>query len=68
MSDFSTKQVILVAASPADSAPTPEVGGFISLLMYGGVGVAIIIAMAYFSQTLLEAIAKLIKIINKNKK
>ncbi|MBD2776765.1 hypothetical protein [Iningainema tapete] len=67
MSDFNTKQVILVATTRAD-APTPEAGGFIPLMMYGGVGVAVIIAMTYFSGTLLHAIADLIKIVNKNKK
>jgi hypothetical protein len=38
------------------------------LLMYGGVAVAVIIAMAYFSQTLLNSITQLTKTLNKKRK
>jgi hypothetical protein len=68
MSDFSTKQVILVSTAPSDSATRPETGGFMPLLMYGGVAVAVIIAMAYFSQTLLNSITQLTKTLNKKRK
>ncbi len=68
MSDFSTKQVILVSTAPTDSATPPETGGFMPLLMYGGVAVAVIFAMAYFSQTLLNSITELTKTLNKKRK
>jgi len=68
MSDFSTKQVILVSTAPTDSATSPETGGFMPLLMYGGIAVAVIIAMAYFSQTLLNSITELTKTLNKKRK
>ena len=68
MSDFSTKQVILVSTAPTDAATPPENGGFMPLLMYGGVAVAVIIAMAYFSQTLLNSITQLTKTLNKKRK
>ena len=68
MSDFSTKQVILVSTASTDSATRPETGGFMPLLMYGGVAVAVIIAMAYFSQTLLNSITELTKTLNKKRK
>ena len=68
MSDFSSKQVILVSTAPTDSATPPETGGLMPLLMYGGVAVAVIIAMAYFSQTLLNSITQLTKTQNKKRK
>ena len=68
MSDFSTKEVILVSTAPTDSATPPETGGFMPLLMNGGVAVAVIIAMAYFSQTLLNSITELTKTLNKKRK
>ncbi|MEG3847917.1 hypothetical protein QT971_10735 [Microcoleus sp. herbarium19] len=68
MSDFSTNQVILVSTATTDSATAPETGGFMPLLMYGGVAVAVIIAMAYFSQTLLNSITQLTKTLNKKQK
>jgi len=68
MSDFSTNQVILVSTAPTDAATPPETGGFMPLLMYGGVAVAVIIAMAYFSQTLLNSITELSKTLNKKRK
>jgi hypothetical protein len=68
MSDFSNKSVLLVATTPNPSPQIPEFGGFVPLLMYGGVAVAVILAMAYFSQTQLKAIAHLINTTNKKKK
>ncbi len=66
MSQYSTKQVILVATNPTEPAAQPE-GGLNPLLVYGGVSVAVIFALAYFSQTLLDAIAKLIKTSKKDR-
>ena len=68
MTNLTTNQVILVSTAPTDSATPPETGGFMPLLMYGGVAVAVIIAMAYFSQTLLNSITELTKTLNKKRK
>jgi hypothetical protein len=68
MSNVSTNQVILVSTASTDSATPPETGGFMPLLMYGGVAVAVIFAMAYFSQTLLNSITQLTKTLNKKHK
>ena len=68
MSNVTTNQVILVSTAPTDSATPPETGGFMPLLMYGGVAVAVILAMAYFSQTLLNSITELTKTLNKKRK
>ena len=68
MSNLTTNQVILVSTAPTDSATPPETGGFMPLLMYGGVAVAVIFAMAYFSQTLLNSITELTKTLNKKRK
>lgn len=67
MSQYNTKQVVLVATNPTESPAQPE-GGLNPLLVYGGVSVAVIFALAYFSQTLLDAIAKLFKTTNKQNK
>jgi hypothetical protein len=68
MSNVTTNQVILVSTAPTDSATPPETGGFMPLLMYGGVAVAVIFAMAYFSRTLLNSITELTKTLNKKRK
>ena len=68
MSNVNTKQVILSSTAPTVSATPPETGGFMPLLMYGGVAVAVIIAMAYFSQKLLNSITQLTKTLNKKRK
>ena len=49
--------VTLVSSNPAGLSMPPTVGGLIPLLMYGGIAVAVIIAMAYFSQIQLKAMA-----------
>ncbi|HLO86898.1 MAG TPA: hypothetical protein VK203_18115 [Nostocaceae cyanobacterium] len=68
MSDSNTNTGILVATA-ANQSPQPlEIGGFVPLLMYGGVAVAVILALAYFSKTLLEAIAHLFQTFNKKLK
>jgi len=67
MTDFSTEQVIPVSANPTQ--PPASVGGDLNpILSYGGVAVAVIIVMAYFSQILLESITKLFKATNKKNK
>jgi hypothetical protein len=67
MSNVTTNQVILVSTAPTDSATPPETGGFMPLLMNGGVAVAVIFAMAYFSRTLLNSITELTKTLNKKR-
>ncbi|MEA5549459.1 hypothetical protein VB713_00435 [Anabaena cylindrica UHCC 0172] len=68
MTNNSTKTGILMA-SAANQSPQPlEIGGFVPLLMYGGVAVAVILAMSYFSQIQLQAIANLFKTVNKKQK
>ena len=67
MSDFSTEPVILTSANPTQPpASLPE--DLIPIMSYGGVAIAVIIAMAYFSQIQLESIAKLFKDMNKKHK
>jgi hypothetical protein len=67
MSNFSTEQVIPVSANP-NQPPASVGGGFNPILIYGGVAVAVIIAMAYFSQIQLESITKLFKAMSKKTK
>jgi hypothetical protein len=75
--DFSTQmkvskveheQSILMSSNPTDSLKSPDSGGLISISTYGGVAVAVIIAMAYFSQTQLKSITELLKTANKKNK
>lgn len=75
--DFSTQkkvskveqqQRILISSNPTDSPKPPESGGLIPILTYGGVAVAVIIAMAYFSQIQLKSITELLKTVNKKTK
>jgi hypothetical protein len=68
MSNFSTKQVIVVEANPDGAQPAPLVNNSVpSLLVHGGISVAVIIAIAYFSQVQLNAIAKLFRTISKKR-
>lgn len=67
-SNVNTKQVILVPASPIEPPASPEAIGFVPLLTYGGVSVAIILAMGIFSERLLNAIARLLVIWNRKQK
>jgi hypothetical protein len=66
MSNFSTKQITVVVANPDGVQPAPLVNNSVpSLLVHGGISVAVIIAIAYFSQVQLNAIAKLLTRISK---
>ena len=40
-------------------------GSFVPMLMYGGVAVAVILAMAYFSQLQFKGLANIVKIVTK---
>lgn len=75
--DFSTQrkvskveqeQSILMSSNLTDSPKPPESEGLIPILTYGGVAVAVIIAMAYFSQIQLKSITELLKTVNKKTK
>ena len=59
------QQRILVSSNPP--TPLPPVVS-IPILMYGGIAVAVIISMSYFSQIQLKLITKLIKTLNKKTK
>lgn len=60
------QQIILV---PLDSKGNSTLsqdfqsGSFVPMLMYGGVAVAVILAMAYFSQIQLKGLVGLLKIL-----
>jgi hypothetical protein len=60
------KQCFLVSAN-ANVSP-PMSGDLISILLQGGIAVAVIVAMSYFCQMLLKSIAQLIKDQNQKKK
>ncbi|NER25453.1 MAG: hypothetical protein F6J96_33125 [Symploca sp. SIO1C2] len=65
------KPVIVVASNtsnPANPSIPFNTGGLVPVLMYGGVAVAVIIAIAYFSQVQLKSINKLMKTVKKKNK
>ncbi|MEQ9667756.1 hypothetical protein [Coleofasciculus sp. G2-EDA-02] len=68
MSNNNKEQVILVTATPPEPPLPPESGNISSLMVYGGIAVAVILAMAYFSQSQLKSIAELLKTVNKPRK
>jgi hypothetical protein len=62
------QQVILVSLdSTANSGLSQnfQSGSFVPMLMYGGVAVAVILAMAYFSQIQLKGLADVLRILAK---
>ncbi|NES18954.1 MAG: hypothetical protein F6K41_08505 [Symploca sp. SIO3E6] len=65
------KPVVVVASNdpnPADPTTPFGTGGLLPVLMYGGVAVAVIIAIAYFSQIQLKSINKLMRTVKKKTK
>ncbi|NEQ69581.1 MAG: hypothetical protein F6K21_29640 [Symploca sp. SIO2D2] len=65
------KPVIVVASNasnPANPTTPFNTGGLVPVLMYGGVAVAVIIAIAYFSQVQLKSINELMKTVKKKSK
>ncbi|MEQ8755099.1 MAG: hypothetical protein RID09_16505 [Coleofasciculus sp. G1-WW12-02] len=68
MSNNNKEQVILVTATSPEPPLPPESGNISSLMVYGGIAVAVILAMAYFSQIQLKSIAELLKTVNKPRK
>ena len=65
------KQVALVASNasnPSDPPTLSSTGSLVPVLMYGGVAVAVIIAIAYFSRIQLKSINELIKTVKKKTK
>ncbi|WP_334906613.1 hypothetical protein [Nostoc sp.] len=60
------KQQEMLVSSNLSDPPTPVPPAVsIPILMYGGIAVAVIISMSYFSQIQLKLITKLIKTLNK---
>lgn len=56
----------MIVSSNATDAPTPmPPAASIPILMYGGIAVAVIAAMTYFSQIQLKLITELIKTLSK---
>jgi hypothetical protein len=66
MSNRSTDQVIIVAPAQTDIPPGGD-GLIPKPLVDGGVAVAVIIAMTYFSQKLLKSVVEVIKVNKKGK-
>ncbi|WP_339377523.1 hypothetical protein [Calothrix sp. NIES-2100] len=61
-------QGMIVSSNPTDApAPMPPAAS-IPIFMYGGIAVAVIISMTYFSQIQLKLITELIKTLNKKKR
>lgn len=63
----SEDQCILVSDNATVSSTMPG-DALISMLVQGGVAVAVIVAMSYFCQILLKSIAQLVKDQNQKKK
>ncbi|BAY19580.1 hypothetical protein NIES21_54430 [Anabaenopsis circularis NIES-21] len=61
-------QGILISSNPTDPPIPPPPIALIPILMYGGIAVAVIISMSYFSQIQLKLITELIKTLNKKTK
>jgi len=63
---------VIVVASNASNPANPTIPfnteGLVPVLMYGGVAVAVIIAIAYFSQVQLKSINELMKTVKKKSK
>ena len=57
----------VISLEPNNLAPTINPQNFPSLLIYGGVAVAVIIALTYYNQVLLKLIIKLVSANRQNK-
>jgi hypothetical protein len=55
------EKAVLISANPTDTAQTDSQ----TLLINGGVTILAILALSYFTKTLIDAITKLLKIWNK---
>ena len=66
MSDRNTDQFILITPNPTDIPPGGD-GLIPKPLVDGGVAVAVIIAMTYFTQKLLKSVVELSKVNKKDK-
>ncbi|MTJ52947.1 hypothetical protein FJR38_09955 [Anabaena sp. UHCC 0253] len=58
----------LIAANSTNTPIQPNAGELIPILTYGGVSVAVIIAMAWFVKVLLASMSELLQAIPKHKK
>ncbi|BAY12741.1 hypothetical protein [Calothrix sp. NIES-2098] len=61
-------QNIPIIAHPTQGTTLPGALDLLPILSYGGVSVAVILAMNWFVQTHLKSITELVKVINKTKK
>jgi hypothetical protein len=58
----------LIAANSTNTPIQPNAGEIIPILTYGGVSVAVIIAMAWFVKVLLASMSELLQTMPKSKK
>jgi hypothetical protein len=66
MSDRNTDQIILITPNPTDTPPGGD-GLIPKPLVDGGVAVAVIIAITYFTQKLLKSVVEVMKVNKKGK-
>ncbi|HEY9892609.1 MAG TPA: hypothetical protein V6D37_12565 [Candidatus Sericytochromatia bacterium] len=66
MSDHNTDQIILITPNPTDTPPGGD-GLIPKPLVDGGVAVAVIIAITYFTQKLLKSVVEVMKVNKKGK-
>lgn len=62
------QQVILASLDSTGNSALPQdfqSGSFVPMLMYGGVAVAVILAMAYFSQIQLKVLVEILGVLTK---
>lgn len=62
------QQIISIPANPTEPPLPATAGSLMPLLIHGGVAVAVIFAMAYFSQIQIKSITELLKYVNKKTK
>jgi hypothetical protein len=66
MSDRNTDQIILITPNPTNTPPGGD-GLIPKPLVDGGVSVAVIIAITYFTQKLLKSVVEVMKVNKKGK-
>ena len=66
MSDRNTDQIILITPNPTNTPPGGD-GLIPKPLVDGGVAVAVIIAITYFTQKLLKSVVEVMKVNKKGK-
>lgn len=66
--DRSSKEQILLSSNSLGTPALPGAEGLTSIITYGGVAVAVIIAMAYFSQIQFKSLIALVKALSEKTK